>query len=73
MKIATLIVILLMSNVGRAETLLKAGIARVEITPSTLMPMYGYANRNADLPMARMTRFMPRFSSSSPGILVSRW
>ena len=24
---------------------LKAGIARVEITPSTLMPMYGYANR----------------------------
>ncbi len=45
MKIATLIVILLMSNVGRAENLLKAGIARVEITPSTLMPMYGYANR----------------------------
>jgi hypothetical protein len=24
---------------------LKAGIARVEITPSTFMPMYGYANR----------------------------
>ena len=24
---------------------LKAGVARVEITPSTFMPMYGYANR----------------------------
>jgi hypothetical protein len=28
-----------------AEAELKAGIARVEITPSTYMPMYGYANR----------------------------
>src|SRR5215831_2412798 len=28
-----------------AETELKAGIARVEITPSAYMPMYGYANR----------------------------
>ncbi len=28
-----------------AEPPLEAGIARVEITPATLMPMYGYANR----------------------------
>ena len=26
-------------------TELRAGVARVEITPSTFMPMYGYANR----------------------------
>ena len=30
----------------RAESLpLRAGVARVEITPATFMPMYGYANR----------------------------
>src|ERR1700704_2239077 len=28
-----------------AETQLRAGVARVEITPATLMQMYGYANR----------------------------
>jgi len=28
-----------------AEAELKAGVARVEITPSAYMPMYGYANR----------------------------
>jgi hypothetical protein len=28
-----------------AEPGLRAGVARVEITPQTLMPMYGYANR----------------------------
>ena len=32
-------------GVGAAAAELKAGIARVEITPSTFMPMYGYANR----------------------------
>jgi hypothetical protein len=31
--------------VATAETGLRAGVARVEITPSTLMSMYGYANR----------------------------
>jgi hypothetical protein len=30
---------------GAQETGLKAGVARVEITPSSLMRMYGYANR----------------------------
>lgn len=30
---------------GRAHAQLRAGVARVEITPSTSMTMYGYANR----------------------------
>jgi neutral ceramidase len=30
---------------AQAAVELKAGVARVEITPSTFMPMYGYANR----------------------------
>jgi neutral ceramidase len=40
--------ILLLSLLGPAAAAageLKAGIARVEITPSSFMPMYGYANR----------------------------
>ena len=28
-----------------AEVKLQAGVARVEITPASLMPMYGYATR----------------------------
>jgi len=30
---------------GRAATELRAGVARVDITPASSMPMYGYANR----------------------------
>jgi neutral ceramidase len=40
-------IVLLVTLLGavQAEPALKAGLARVEITPSTLMPMYGYSNR----------------------------
>src|SRR5438046_1364131 len=39
-------ILLLVAAAGRAESLpLRAGVARVEITPSALMPMYGYRNR----------------------------
>jgi neutral/alkaline ceramidase-like enzyme len=38
--------LLIMTLAARADSLpLRAGVARVEITPATLMPMYGYANR----------------------------
>src|SRR5438093_6515036 len=41
-----LIWVLLLSAAAQAEDLpLRAGVARVDITPATLMPMYGYANR----------------------------
>jgi neutral ceramidase len=41
-----IIVVLLMAALAaRAELALTAGVARVEITPSTFMQMYGYANR----------------------------
>src|SRR5215472_13428808 len=32
-------------STGHAEVQLKAGVARADITPTTLMQMYGYANR----------------------------
>jgi len=44
MRAATFLLTLLLSAAASAAEL-KAGIARVEITPSTFMPMYGYANR----------------------------
>src|SRR3954447_16266875 len=44
MKLALLV--LLRTGAGRAESLpLRAGVARVDITPATFMPMYGYTNR----------------------------
>jgi neutral ceramidase len=42
---ATLLVLALLVPAAASGAELKAGIARVEITPSTFMPMYGYANR----------------------------
>jgi neutral ceramidase len=44
MTATILLLAVLMPGVASAGEL-KAGIARVEITPSTFMPMYGYANR----------------------------
>jgi hypothetical protein len=43
MRSVILVVVLSLPASAAAE--LKAGVARVEITPSTLMPMYGYSNR----------------------------
>ena len=43
MRAIILLIALAVPATAAAE--LKAGIARVEITPSTLMPMYGYSNR----------------------------
>ena len=45
MKAAILLLVLTLPGTTHAAVALKAGVARVEITPSTLMPMYGYANR----------------------------
>lgn len=45
MKIATVTLVLLFSAGALGAAELKAGVARVEITPSTSMQMYGYANR----------------------------
>ena len=44
MKAAIVLLALLVPAAASAGDL-KAGVARVEITPSTFMPMYGYANR----------------------------
>ena len=44
MRAAILLLSLLVPAAASAREL-KAGIARVEITPSSFMPMYGYANR----------------------------
>ena len=44
MRAAVLLLALLVPAAASAAEL-KAGIARVEITPSAFMPMYGYANR----------------------------
>src|SRR5688572_11580361 len=44
MRAAILLLALLVPALASAAEL-KAGVARVEITPSTLMPMYGYSNR----------------------------
>src|ERR1043166_3642119 len=45
MRIATVLVALALVQAAHAEVELKAGVARVEITPSTFMQMYGYSNR----------------------------
>jgi hypothetical protein len=45
MRVAILVALLAVPSTAAAAVELKAGVARVEITPSTLMPMYGYANR----------------------------
>src|SRR5438270_3550217 len=40
------IILLLLTLSARADSLpLRAGVARVEITPAAFMPMYGYNNR----------------------------
>jgi hypothetical protein len=45
MRATILLVALALPGTAFAAGELKAGVARVEITPSTLMPMYGYSNR----------------------------
>lgn len=45
MKLAALSLALALAAGIEAQPVLKAGVARVEITPSRFMPMYGYANR----------------------------
>ena len=46
MKAAALIAVCMFAvSTAHAEVELKAGVARVDITPTTLMQMYGYANR----------------------------
>jgi hypothetical protein len=45
MRAAILLVALALPATASAAEELKAGVARVEITPSTFMPMYGYSNR----------------------------
>jgi neutral ceramidase len=45
MRSAILLLALALPVTAHAATELKAGVARVEITPSTFMPMYGYADR----------------------------
>lgn len=42
---ATVLLLVLLLPAAPSAAELRAGIARVEITPSTFMPMYGYANR----------------------------
>ena len=45
MRVTILLVALALPATAFAAGELQAGVARVEITPSTLMPMYGYSNR----------------------------
>src|SRR5262245_18662001 len=45
MKIAILLLGTTLASSAAADTRLQAGVARVEITPSGSMQMYGYANR----------------------------
>src|SRR5688572_23965438 len=45
MRSVILLLALALPTTARAAVELQAGVARVEITPSALMPMYGYANR----------------------------
>lgn len=45
MKAAAWLLALSLTAPAAAAAELRAGVARVEITPSTLMPMYGYAKR----------------------------
>jgi neutral ceramidase len=45
MRATILLVLVALALPATASGELKAGVARVEITPSTFMPMYGYSNR----------------------------
>jgi neutral ceramidase len=45
MRAAILFLAMALAATAQAAADLRAGVARVEITPSTSMPMYGYANR----------------------------
>src|SRR6266545_1909095 len=45
MRLVAFLALCLSAGGAQAAAALKAGVARVEITPSALMPMYGYANR----------------------------
>ena len=45
MKAVVVLLVLLVALPATAAAELKAGVARVEITPATFMPMYGYSNR----------------------------
>ena len=45
MRTAILLLALVLPDTVHGAVELKAGVARVEITPSTFMPMYGYAKR----------------------------
>ena len=45
MKAVALIAAIALASTADAQVELKAGVARVDITPTTLMQMYGYANR----------------------------
>lgn len=45
MRVAALIAAIVVCLPACADTPLRAGVARVEITPSTFMQMYGYENR----------------------------
>ena len=45
MRSAVLLLALILPGTAHGAVELKAGVARVDITPSTFMPMYGYANR----------------------------
>ena len=45
MRAAVLVFAILLTHTAVATAELKAGVARVEITPAGSMPMYGYANR----------------------------
>jgi hypothetical protein len=43
--IAAFVLAIVLASTAHAADELRAGVARIEITPSALMPMYGYANR----------------------------
>ena len=45
MTIGVLSLAFALAVIANAQPELQAGVARVEITPSAFMPMYGYANR----------------------------
>ena len=45
MRMLATTMVLAFATSAHAQPELRAGVARVEITPATFMPMYGYANR----------------------------
>ncbi|MCC6368561.1 MAG: neutral/alkaline non-lysosomal ceramidase N-terminal domain-containing protein [Bryobacterales bacterium] len=45
MRASSLLLLLALARLDAADLPLRAGVARVELTPATSMPMYGYANR----------------------------